>query len=100
MSNYLQPKDCSPPDSSVHGDSPGKNTGLGCHISALLTSRCGFSIVLGHGVSFSGGVQYLSVSGGSTASCDFGALEGKDVRMSFYSAILNQPSLRPQKVYE
>ena len=25
------PKDCSPPGSSVHGDSPGKNTGVGCH---------------------------------------------------------------------
>ena len=25
------PMDCSPPDSSVHGDSPGKNTGMGCH---------------------------------------------------------------------
>ena len=24
------PIDCSPPDSSVHGDSPGKNTGVGC----------------------------------------------------------------------
>ena len=23
--------DCSPPDSSVHGDAPGKNTGVGCH---------------------------------------------------------------------
>ena len=23
--------DCSPPSSSVHGDSPGKNTGVGCH---------------------------------------------------------------------
>ena len=23
--------DCSPPVSSVHGDSPGKNTGVGCH---------------------------------------------------------------------
>ena len=23
------PMDCSPPDSSVHGDSPGKNTGVG-----------------------------------------------------------------------
>ena len=23
--------DCSPSGSSVHGDSPGKNTGLGCH---------------------------------------------------------------------
>ena len=25
------PIDCSPPGSSVHGDSPGKNTGVGCH---------------------------------------------------------------------
>ena len=25
--------DCSPPGSSVHGDSPGKNTGVGCHAS-------------------------------------------------------------------
>ena len=24
------PTDCSPPGSSVHGDSPGKNTGVGC----------------------------------------------------------------------
>ena len=30
------PMDCSPPDSSVHGDSPGKNTGVGC--PALLQS--------------------------------------------------------------
>ena len=25
------PMDCSPPGSSVHWDSPGKNTGVGCH---------------------------------------------------------------------
>ena len=25
------PMDCSPPGSSVHGDSPGKNTEAGCH---------------------------------------------------------------------
>ena len=25
------PIDCSPPGSSVHGGSPGKNTGVGCH---------------------------------------------------------------------
>ena len=24
--------DCNPPGSSVHGDSPGKNTGAGCHV--------------------------------------------------------------------
>ena len=32
MSNFLWPPlDCSPPDSSVHGDSPDRNTGEGCH---------------------------------------------------------------------
>ena len=25
------PMDCSPPGSSVHGESPGKNSGVGCH---------------------------------------------------------------------
>ena len=25
------PRDCSPPGSSVHGDSPGQSTGVGCH---------------------------------------------------------------------
>ena len=25
------PMDCRLPDSSIHGDSPGKNTGVGCH---------------------------------------------------------------------
>ena len=28
---FCSPTDCSPPGSSVHGDSPGKNTGVGCH---------------------------------------------------------------------
>ena len=32
--SLCNPKDCSPPGSSVHRDSPGKNAGLGC--SALL----------------------------------------------------------------
>ena len=32
------PMDCSPPGSSVHGDSPGKSTGLGCH--CLLQFAC------------------------------------------------------------
>ena len=31
VSDSLRPVDCSPPDSSVHGDGPGKNTGVGCH---------------------------------------------------------------------
>ena len=28
---FCDPMDCSPPGSSVHGDSPGKITGVGCH---------------------------------------------------------------------
>ena len=28
---FCNPMDCSPPGSSVHGDSPGKHTGVDCH---------------------------------------------------------------------
>ena len=28
---FCDPMDCSPPGSSVHEDSPGSNTGVGCH---------------------------------------------------------------------
>ena len=31
VSTLCDPMDCSPPGSSVHGDSPGKSTGGGCH---------------------------------------------------------------------
>ena len=31
MSTLCNPMNCSLPGSSVHGDSPGKNTGMGCH---------------------------------------------------------------------
>ena len=33
------PMDCSPPASSVYGDSPGKNTGVGCHAWRVVPSR-------------------------------------------------------------
>ena len=32
MGDSLRSYDCNPPGSCVHGDSPGKNTGVGCHI--------------------------------------------------------------------
>ena len=33
MSDSLQPHElCSPPDSYVHGESPSKNTGVGCYV--------------------------------------------------------------------
>ena len=31
VSDFVFLMDCSPPGFSVHGDSPGKNTGMGCH---------------------------------------------------------------------
>ena len=31
MSEFCDPTDYSPPGSCVHGDSPDKNTGVGCH---------------------------------------------------------------------
>ena len=31
LSDSCDPMDCSLPGSSVHEDSPGQNTGLGCH---------------------------------------------------------------------
>ena len=33
------PMDCSPPGFSVHGDSPGKNTGMDCHASSRRSSQ-------------------------------------------------------------
>jgi len=35
--------DCRPPGSSVHGDSPGKNSGVGCH--ALLIKQCNVYLI-------------------------------------------------------
>ena len=32
LSNSFNPVDCNPQGSSDHGDSPGKNTGVGCHV--------------------------------------------------------------------
>ena len=37
--SLCDPMDCSLPGSSVHGDSPGKNTGVGCH---FLLQACKF----------------------------------------------------------
>ena len=44
------PMDCSLPGSSVHGDSPGKNTGLGCHalLQGIFPTQ-GSSLGLPHG---------------------------------------------------
>ena len=39
VSDCLQPHDCSPPGSTVHRDSPGNNTGVGCMLSFRLSSK-------------------------------------------------------------
>ena len=38
------PMDCSPPGSSVHRDSPGRNAGVGCH--SLLQSLCSLKLLI------------------------------------------------------
>ena len=40
--------DCSPPGSSVHGDSPGKNTGVGCMPSSRGSSQPGDQTQVSH----------------------------------------------------
>ena len=57
-------------------------------ISPFLLSFWGFSLALGCGVSFFGGIQHSPIDGCSVASCNVGVLAGEDERMSFYSAIL------------
>ena len=42
------PINCSPPGSSIHGNSPGKNTGVGCHSllqGILLTQRSNLGLL-------------------------------------------------------
>ena len=56
-------------------------------ILPLLQSCWGFSLALGHGVSFFGGIQHFPVNDCSAVSCSFGVLTGEDELMSFYSAI-------------
>ena len=82
--------------SSVHkvlfepSDHPWKVGGLLVNvISPFLSSCCGFSFALGHGVSFFSGIQHSPVSGYSAMSCNFGILSGEDEHTSFYSVILS-----------
>ena len=37
--SLCSPMDCSPAGSSVHEDSPGKNTGVGCHFLLYIPIR-------------------------------------------------------------
>ena len=50
------PMDCSPPGSSVHGDSPSNNTGMGCHtfLQGIIPTR-GVNPGLLHCIGFPGG---------------------------------------------
>ena len=54
----------------------------------FLPSCWGFSFVLGHGVSFFGGIQHFPVDGCSASRCELGVLTGEDERTSFYSSFL------------
>ena len=44
VSDFLRPHGPQPPGSSVHGDSSGKNTGVGCH--ALPQDMCNTVLLL------------------------------------------------------
>ena len=46
---FAAPWDCSPPGSSVHGDSPGNNTGVGCYalLQGIFTTQ-GSNLSLPH----------------------------------------------------
>ena len=57
-------------------------------IFPLLPPCRGFSLALGCGVSFLGGIQHSPVDGCSAVSCNFGILTGADECTLFYSAIL------------
>ena len=59
----------------------------------LLLSCWGFSLALGHRVSFFGGIQHSPVNGFSAASCNFGVLTGENEWTPFYSAILDAMKL-------
>ena len=50
------PMDCSPPGSSVHEDSPGKNNGVGCHalLQGIFLTQ-GFNLGLLHLLHWQGG---------------------------------------------
>ena len=48
LSHYLcNPMDCSLPGSSVRGDSPGKNTGVGCYATSQPRDRTQVSCIAG-----------------------------------------------------
>ena len=59
-------------------------------ILSLLPSCLGFSLALGLGVSFYGGIQHSPVDDCSEVGCNFAVLTGEDECISFYSAILIQ----------
>ena len=45
---FATPMDCSPPGSSVHGDSPGKNAGVDCHAPLQGFPAWGLNLGLPH----------------------------------------------------
>ena len=63
-------------------------------IVPLLTSCCGFSYVLGCGISVFDGFWHLLVNNCSRASCDFGVLLGEDEWMSSGTQSFRSPQYR------
>ena len=65
---FCNPMDCTPPDSPVRGDSPGENTGLGCHALLLqgIFPPQGSSLRLWHLLHWKAGSSPLAPSGKPT----------------------------------
>ena len=56
------PMDCSLPGSSVHGDSPGKNTGVGCHALFHVSKKVSVSNLASTMLVHAGGVGLVAKS--------------------------------------
>ena len=69
---FCDPMDYSPPGSSVHGEFPGQNTGVGCH-ALLLTQGWNLSHLL-HWQVDSLPLGFLCGSAGKESSCNAGDL--------------------------
>ena len=68
--------DCSPPGSSVHGDSPGKNTGVGS-----ITCTCQVALVVKNLPANAGDVKDIGLISGSGRSP--GEVNGNPLQYSF-----------------
>ena len=101
---FCNPMDCSPPGSSVHEDSPGKKSGVGCHalLQWVFPTRASKPVLLhcrwvlyhlslknlggakGEMCVFSTGMHKRAVAGHTKTGQLLPALKGDEFSLSFY----------------